>query len=85
MARLPLISAKKFVKFFLARGFDKDRQSGSHIIMTKKGIARPLVIPNYKELDYDHILNNLDIAGITREEYIDAMQGKKRKRPKKSA
>ena len=53
--------------------------------MTKKGIARPLVIPNYKELDYDHILNNLNIAGITREEYIDAMQGKKRKRPKKSA
>ncbi|MDA8003168.1 MAG: type II toxin-antitoxin system HicA family toxin [Alphaproteobacteria bacterium] len=67
------------VKFFLDRGFRKKPQKkGSHTILTKNGIVRPLVIPNYKELDIRIIRNNLKTAGISEEEFIAAMQGKKK-------
>ncbi|MGU9951875.1 MAG: type II toxin-antitoxin system HicA family toxin [Gammaproteobacteria bacterium WSBS_2016_MAG_OTU1] len=69
---LPVISGQKFVRFFLERGFVKKRQTGSHIILRKEGIKRSLVIPNYRELGADIILNNLKTAGISRNEFKSA-------------
>ena len=75
--KLPSISGKKLVHFLLSRGFEKKRQKGSHIILKKKGIKRSLVVPNYKELSEDVVLNNLKTARISREEFICAMRENK--------
>ncbi|MGI9306077.1 MAG: type II toxin-antitoxin system HicA family toxin [Gammaproteobacteria bacterium] len=72
--KLPVIGGRAFVRFFLARGFVKKRQTGSHIILTKAGIKRPLVVPNYKQLSDDIIFSNLKTAGISREEFIRAQR-----------
>ncbi|MDA7962630.1 MAG: type II toxin-antitoxin system HicA family toxin [Gammaproteobacteria bacterium] len=79
MPQFPVISGKELAKFFLRHGFSQRSKKGSHIILTKKGIARPLVIPDQKESSRAVILNNLKIAGLTKADLIAAIQGKKKK------
>jgi len=55
---------------FLAAGFRYVKQEGSHRTYVKAGIARPLVIPAYKEVPVFVIRNNLKTAGISRDEYF---------------
>jgi len=38
------------VNVFEQDGFSFDRQRGDHLIYTKSGVARPLVIPAYHEV-----------------------------------
>ncbi len=72
--KLIAVSGKALVRFFLKQGFIKKRQKGSHIILKKTGITRPLVIPDYKELSHDIILNNLKTAGISKAKFNRTMQ-----------
>ena len=58
------------VKVFEAAGFHTDRIAGSHVIMSKLGVARPVVVPKYAEVGRDIILSNLRTAGISRERYF---------------
>jgi len=55
---------------FLAAGFRFVRQEGSHRSYVKAGVARPVVIPVYKEVPVFIIRNNLKTAGLPREEYF---------------
>ena len=55
---------------FLAVGFRFVRQEGSHRSYVKPGVARPVVIPTYKEVPVFVIRNNLKTAGLSREEYF---------------
>jgi len=50
MARLPVISGRDAVQAFERDGWRLVRQRGSHMIMTKPGIASLLSIPNHREL-----------------------------------
>ncbi len=80
MNKLPVVDSKSFVKFFEKRGFIKDRQSGSHIILEKDGVDLPVVIPaSRKELPIEIVMHCLKAAGITRKDFIAAMQRKKKK------
>ena len=36
----------------------------------KKGIARPIIIPTYKEIDTEIIRSNMRTAGMSRDEYF---------------
>lgn len=69
MFKINPIDYKKLVKIFEKVGFIISRTSGDHIIMIKKGIHRPLVIPKKKQIPIFIILNNLKVAGISKEEY----------------
>ncbi len=40
------------------------------LFIQRRGITRPVVIPNWKEVPVFVIKNNLRTAGITREEYF---------------
>ena len=51
-------------------GFTFERQSGDHRSYVKNGVLRPIVIPNYKEIDIDIIKANMRTAGMTREQYF---------------
>ena len=65
---------KTLERIFVAAGFQFDRQEGSHRAYVKPGIARPVVIPTYREVPVFVIRNNLKTAGISRDEYFRLLQ-----------
>lgn len=68
--RITPISWKRFERFLLKAGCKFTRQEGDHRIYTKPGLSRPIVIPMEKDLPVFIIKNNLDILGVSREEYL---------------
>lgn len=76
MSRIAPIHYRKLVKVFEATGFTFVRQKGDHLIYTKKGIKRPVIIPMYKSIPVFIILNNLRVAGLSREEYLKLLKKK---------
>ena len=76
--KLPIVSGKELIEFFRKHGWQRHKQTGSHIILRKVGVAqRPLVIPNYKEIGPDLLLGNLRTAGISREKFINHFHRRK--------
>lgn len=58
---------------FLSVGFRFARQEGSHRHYVKPGIARPLVIPTYRDVPIFIIQNNIQTAKISRDEYFSLL------------
>ena len=50
MASIRPIHYQQLVRVFELEGFLYDRQVGDHLIYTKEGLKRPLVIPMYLAL-----------------------------------
>jgi len=70
VARLPRIRPVEAIRAFERAGFVVDRQKGSHVVMTKAGVARPLVIPDHaKEITDGTLRTNIRTAGLTVEEF----------------
>jgi len=63
MSRLSPVSYKKLVEVFEAEGFRCVRIEGDHMVFTKPGIIRPVVIPRYAAVPVFIIKNNLRTAG----------------------
>ena len=55
---------------FLKAGFRFVRQEGSHRSYVKDGVARPVVIPAYREVPVFIIRNTLKTAGLSRDDYF---------------
>jgi len=70
MPRIVPIHYRKLEKVFKKKGFVHARTQGDHLVYTKEGIDRPIVIPKYREIPEFVILKNLKTAGITRKEYL---------------
>jgi len=49
------------------------RERGDHMIFTKSGILRPIVVPRYDQLPVFIIKNVLRTALISRERYLDLL------------
>ena len=74
-AKLVPQSAKTLVKVFERFGFAvSKRRPGDHIAMRKSGAIRPLIIPDKKDIPTFIILNNIRTAGISREDYLKALE-----------
>ena len=58
----------------LKAGFRFARQEGSHRSYVKDGVARPVVIPTYREVPVFVTRNNLKTAGLSREEYFRLLE-----------
>ncbi|MGH7256515.1 MAG: type II toxin-antitoxin system HicA family toxin [Nitrospirales bacterium] len=59
------------VRIFEHDGFRIVRQKGDHLVLTKPGVPRPLVIKTSPRLaPVTHIRTNMTIAGMTRERYF---------------
>jgi predicted RNA binding protein YcfA (HicA-like mRNA interferase family) len=70
MPKLSPVSYKRLARVFESAGYTCTRIEGDHLIFTKPGAIRPVVIPRYAEVPVFIIKNNLRIAGISREEYL---------------
>jgi len=73
MPRLTPQSYKTLVKIFKLDGFSVSRTEGSHIIMSKPEVDRPIVIPTYNEVGVDIIKANMRSAGMSRERYFELL------------
>jgi len=72
--RITPIPAKRLKKVFEEAGFKRVRTEGDHFVYTKKGIIRPIIIPDWPEVPVFIIKNNLRSAGISREEYFNLLE-----------
>lgn len=70
MPSIAPVPYQTLVRIFEKNGFTFVRQRGDHLIFTKPGIARPLVIPAYKAVPVFIIKNLLRSSGMSRDEYF---------------
>jgi len=73
MPKLSPVHYKQLVQIFEAEGFRCVRTEGDHMIFTKAGVIRPVVIPRYASVPVFIIKNNLKTAGISRDRYFELL------------
>ena len=73
MPKLSPVSYKQLVRVFKVVGFQCVREEGDHVIFTKAGVVRPVVIPKYSAVPVFIIKNNLRTAGMSRERYLQLL------------
>ena len=73
MPRLSPVPYKQLVKVFEAEGFRCVRTEGDHMVFTKPGVIRPIVIPKYAAVPVFIIKNNLRAGGISRDRYFELL------------
>jgi predicted RNA binding protein YcfA (HicA-like mRNA interferase family) len=69
MPKLPVISGLKCRKALEKIGYRKDRQEGSHVIMTKSG-ANPITVPIHDVIDRGTLRSIIRAANITVQQFI---------------
>ena len=74
MPKIAPVSYQTLVRVFEKGGFHFQRQRGDHLVYTKPGISRPLVIPMYDQVPVFIIRNNLRSARMSRERYFELLE-----------
>ena len=76
MPKLPLVSGAEAVKALQRLGFHVDRQRGSHVVLKKATAsgACGCVIPMHREVAMGTLRSALKMAGVTPEEFTDALK-----------
>lgn len=74
MPSIKPINYKKLVKIFEYQKWKYQRTRGDHMIFTKVGYLRPIVIPKYKTIPTFIIKNNLRTAKISNDEYFELLK-----------
>ena len=72
MVRLPVCSGTQAVKAFERLGYERSRQSGSHVRMLCEG-REPLTIPQHRELAKGTLRAIIKASGFTVEEFSDKL------------
>jgi predicted RNA binding protein YcfA (HicA-like mRNA interferase family) len=75
MPKLPIVSGTEAVRALQRLGFYVDRQRGSHAVL-KKGTPqgeRGCVIPMHREVALGTLRSALKLAGVSPEEFKDAL------------
>ena len=62
------------VRILEHEGFALARERGDHMVFTKPGIERPVVVPRYDPLPVSIIKNVLRTARISRERYLELLE-----------
>ena len=74
MSRLPVVSAREAVRAFGRMGYEVDHQTGSHIILRHRvSPHRRLTVPNHRELAKGTLRSLIRQAGLSVEEFQDAL------------
>lgn len=75
MPRITPVPYRRLTRLFERDGWRFARQKGDHLIYTKRGNIRPLVIPMYDAVPVFIIKNLLRSAGMTRDRYFELLEG----------
>ena len=73
MPKLPRIGSRECLSAFQKLGFGVVRQKGSHIVL--RCGDRGCVVPNHKEIRIGTLSGILKQAGVSVEEFIQALKG----------
>jgi len=73
MPKLSPVSYKHLIRVFEADGFLCVREEDDHMVFTKPGVIRPVVIPKYASVPVFIIKNNLRTAHMSRERYLQLL------------
>jgi predicted RNA binding protein YcfA (HicA-like mRNA interferase family) len=75
MPRLPRISSRDVIRVLTDLGFEKVRQTGSHVVMQKKSENETIgcVVPMHRELKLGTLNGILKQAKVTVNELIDRL------------
>ncbi|MBE9509061.1 MAG: type II toxin-antitoxin system HicA family toxin [Chloroflexi bacterium] len=74
MPRITPVHFRTLVRIFELDGFTVQRQRGDHIVMTKPGAKRPVVIKTSpRKVPVTHIRTNMTTAGMGRERYFELL------------
>ena len=73
MSKFSPVSYKTLCRVLEAEGFRLIRQEGDHLVYTRAGVLRPVVVPKYLSVPVFIIKSNLRTAGITRERYFELL------------
>jgi len=72
--KLPVLKAKQVVDALLRAGFSVRRQTGSHIIIFKSGLNRPITVPVHtNDIPQGTLRAIIRQAGLTIEEFIELL------------
>jgi len=73
MPRIAPIHYRILVRVLEREGFSLARERGDHMVFSKPGIERPVVVPRYDPLPVFIIKNVLRTARISRERYLELL------------
>ena len=73
MPAIKPIDYSKLVNIFELDGWVYNRTKGDHLIYTKQGFNRPVVIPKWDSIPVFIIQNNMRTAGMSRERYFELL------------
>ncbi|EDN70760.1 conserved hypothetical protein [Beggiatoa sp. PS] len=74
MIRLPRISGRKVVRALSKIGYEKDRQTGSHIVLRQLEYPhRRLVVPDHNEVAKGTLRAIISQAGLTVAEFLELL------------
>jgi predicted RNA binding protein YcfA (HicA-like mRNA interferase family) len=74
LPKITPVDYRILTRVFELDGFTVKRQKGDHIVLTKPGILRPVVITSSpRQVPVTHIRTNLTTAGISRERYFELL------------
>jgi predicted RNA binding protein YcfA (HicA-like mRNA interferase family) len=74
MPRITPIHYRKLIRVLDFEGFVFVRERGDHMIFSKPGLERPLVVPRYDALPVFVIKNILRTARISRDRYFELLE-----------
>ncbi len=74
MSRLAPIAWRTLARIFEIDGWKLSRTRGDHLVYTKSGFSRPVIIPKDHRVEVFIILNNIRTAKISRERYFELLQ-----------
>ena len=72
--RITPISWRQLRCVFELDGFVFKKGKGSHWVGEKRGVERPVVVPEYDEIGLDIIRSNMRTAGMSRERYRELLR-----------
>lgn len=74
MSRIVPVHYRKIIRILELEGFALARERDDHMIYTRAGVLRPIVVPRYDPLPVFIIKNVLRTARISRERYLELLQ-----------
>ena len=74
MVKLTPTDWRTLVRVFEADGFTQERTTGSHVVLSKPGVLRPVIIPKYAEIGLDVIRSNMRTAGMSSTRYFSLLK-----------